>query len=314
MSKKIRLTRSERIAIFRPNVMLQRLDRQEANFVSAAMPYVRMQAESLAIQYQQGIKPRNLTLNALNVRSIAKELSRSMIDTYAMGEVSIQNELQQAELIHQEKLNGTYQSPIVPFAAMKEDELDPGNMPFYPTDGVDWYDNYTLRLAGVHSVDALEHVKDAIIQGVENGLNQEETVNLIRSIFPQFSEHRLENIARTETAKIYEQARYQTMSGDDEIIGYEFAAIMDTRTSDICRSRDGRKIHKGEEEGWIPPLHYQCRSVLLPIFAWEDTQWSLFEHVTPAMKGFGSSQMVIPESARNKIFIAGIPELRKNLN
>lgn len=307
---KIKLTSAERKEIFRPNVMLQRLDNQESKFITNAMTWVRMQAENIAIQYQQGVSVDKLVLNPNVVRGLSYALAGSMIDTCAMGEVSLQNELLHAEQIHQAKLNGTYTPNIVPFAEMREDELLGAEGPFYPEAGVDWYRNYSLRLMGVHSVNALNYTKNAIINGIEQGLNQQDTVNLIRQQFPQFSEHRLENIARTETAKIYEQARYQQMNNNAEVVGYEFAAVMDSRTSEICASHDGKIIRKGQEQGWVPPLHYNCRSVLLPVFGWEeDIQYSIPSMAMKPLPGFGSTTMVIPETARNAIYIGGIPEL-----
>lgn|GEM_PF-6633398 len=301
---KIRLTTSERIELFRPNVMLARLDQQEARFVQSAMVYVRQQTENLVIQLQLGKSPKQLILAPNPVRGLANALAASMIDTYALGQVSYQAEARQADLLHHLKAGGI-EKPAV-FA------VDPDVGPFYPEAGNEWYANYTLRLAGVHSVDALENTKNAIAQGVENGLNQEQTISLIRQQFPDFSEHRLENIARTETAKIYEQSRYQQMVGDEEVVGYEYSAIMDSRTSDICRSRNGKIIAKANIEGWMPPAHYMCRSTILPVFAWEEgIQYTLPDTVTPALPGFGSAEMVIPETARNKIYIGGIPELRK---
>lgn len=311
---KIKLTSSERKEIFRPNVILQRLDNQESKFIINAMVWVYSQAENIAIQYGQGVSVDNLILNPNAVRGLSYALAGSMIDACSMAEVSLQNELLHAEQIHQAKLNGTYTPNIVPFAAMREDELASGNMAFYPEAGVDWYRDYTLRLMGVHSVDALEYTKKVIANAIENGFGQTEVMNEIRQQFPQFSKHRLETIARTETAKIYEQARYQQMNADAEVVGYEFAAVMDSRTSEICASHDGKIIRKGQEEGWVPPLHFNCRSVLLPVFAWEeDIQYSIPSMVMKPLPGFGSTEMVIPETARNAIYIGGIPEIKKSI-
>ncbi len=310
----MKLTSSERRAIFRPNVMMQRLDQQESKFVQNAMGWVRIQAENIIIQFSSGIAVNKLTLLPSAVRGIAQVLASSMIDTYGLGEISFQNELLQAEQIKRAKQSGSYTPNIVPFAATREDEIDNDGSPFTPRVGLDWYNNYTLRLSGVHSVDALEYAKGVISTGIEQGLAQPIVMNLLRERFLALSEQRLENIARTETAKIYEQSRYQLMNDNEEVVGYEFAAIMDSRTSVICSSRDGKFIRKGEEEGWLPPLHFQCRSVLLPIFAWEQgIKYSMPELVTKPQKGFGSTDMVIPETARNKIYIGGIPELRKSI-
>jgi SPP1 gp7 family putative phage head morphogenesis protein len=303
MPKRIRLTTAERIEIFRPHVTLQRLDAQESAFVLDAMFWVRQQTENLAIQLTFGKSPKLLTLEPNAVRGIADALAKSMIDTYAMGEVSIQNELIHAENIRQTKLTGAYKPNVVPFAATS---------PFTPSVGLDWYQSYTLRLAGVHSVDALENTKAAIIQGVESGLNQEQTIALLRKQFPDFSEHRLENIARTETAKIYEQSRYQQMASNDEVVGYEYLAIMDSRTCPICAPHDGMKLSKDKIEGWLPPLHFMCRCTIVPIFAWEQgIQYNTLDIAPPPLPGFGLTDMVIPETARNAIHIGGIPELRQ---
>lgn len=294
--------------------MLQRLDMQEAKFVRNAMNWVRIQAENIMIQYAAGVAVNRIVLNPKSVRGIAQALANSMIDTYSLGEISIQNELLQAEQIRRAKQSRTYQPNIVPFAEMRGDGLYELGSPFTPKAGLNWYQDYTLRLAGVHSVDALEYAKGVISTGIEQGLAQPIVMNLLRDRFLAFSEQRLENIARTETAKIYEQSRYQLMNDNEEIVGYEFAAVMDSRTSAICADRDGKFVRKGHENGWLPPLHFSCRSVLLPALAWEQgIRYTMPELVTKPQKGFGSTDMVIPESARNKIYIGGIPEIRKSL-
>jgi len=44
---------------------------------------------------------------------------------------------------------------------------------------------------------------------------------------------------------------------------YEWVAVLDTRTSDICRFRDGQHYTYGK--GPLPPAHYRCRSRAIPI-------------------------------------------------
>ena len=58
------------------------------------------------------------------------------------------------------------------------------------------------------------------------------------------------------------------------ISGYQYSAILDDRVTDICRSLHGKKFRKGNQP--IPPLHWQCRSVLIPI--------TMFEEFTPTDK------------------------------
>lgn len=51
----------------------------------------------------------------------------------------------------------------------------------------------------------------------------------------------------------------------DVIRRYRFEAILDTRTSDICRSLDGTEWDADDPNMPVPPLHPNCRSTLVPI-------------------------------------------------
>jgi NAD+--asparagine ADP-ribosyltransferase len=52
------------------------------------------------------------------------------------------------------------------------------------------------------------------------------------------------------------------------ISGYQFAAVLDDRTSDICNGLHGKKFVAGTEP--VPPMHFNCRSVLVPITIYEE--------------------------------------------
>ena len=45
--------------------------------------------------------------------------------------------------------------------------------------------------------------------------------------------------------------------------GYQYSAIMDSRTTEICSGLHGKKFKANEAP--IPPMHFNCRSVLIPI-------------------------------------------------
>lgn len=99
---------------------------------------------------------------------------------------------------------------------------------------------------------------------------------------------RVENIVRTNLADAVNQGR-QAMFGDPSLRGfvlaYEYSAIMDARTSDICEA-----LHGQIRKDWgslTPPNHYQCRSILVPVTAIDD--WDGKESPVPRVqpqKGF----------------------------
>lgn len=57
------------------------------------------------------------------------------------------------------------------------------------------------------------------------------------------------------------------MIKSNKIKEFEFCAILDSRTSEICRGMDGKifKVSDGEVGINIPPLHHRCRSFIVPI-------------------------------------------------
>jgi len=75
----------------------------------------------------------------------------------------------------------------------------------------------------------------------------------------------IDNIWRTEVQTQYQRARYRQLTQQSVINLRPFwlyDAVMDSRTSTICRTRDG-EIRAHDDPWWqsnYPPLHYQCRS------------------------------------------------------
>ena len=93
---------------------------------------------------------------------------------------------------------------------------------------------------------------------------------------PEFqASARLENIARTEFSKAYNTGRNAIMFDPDVdvVTGVQFSAIMDSRTTDICRAWDGVVFGKDDRDAvarFTPPLHFQCRSFMVPVTIYDD--------------------------------------------
>ena len=90
--------------------------------------------------------------------------------------------------------------------------------------------------------------------------------------------YRLENIIRTESVTAFAQGRAAVADeADDYVIGFELSAILDTRTTEICKAADGIKFRRDHRlaEKLMPALHYQCRTI--PVFVVTDdlpVEWS----------------------------------------
>lgn len=72
-----------------------------------------------------------------------------------------------------------------------------------------------------------------------------------------------ESIVRTGYQHVSNIARQRTwFENDDYIVGYRIVATLDNRTSQICRSLDGRVYENGK--GPVPPFHIRCRTQTAP--------------------------------------------------
>lgn len=77
------------------------------------------------------------------------------------------------------------------------------------------------------------------------------------------SQRNAETLVRTSIAHASNVARAQTWQENDDVVdGYEWVSTLDSKTSQQCRSLDGKifKIGKGP----LPPIHPRCRSTTAP--------------------------------------------------
>lgn len=79
-----------------------------------------------------------------------------------------------------------------------------------------------------------------------------------------------ETIVRTAVTHIANRAMAETYKANEKILaGVRFTSTMDDRTTVICGSLDGTVWPIGSDEVRTPPLHPNCRSVLVPEVDWE---------------------------------------------
>lgn len=73
-----------------------------------------------------------------------------------------------------------------------------------------------------------------------------------------------EAVARTAIQHISNTARAEVWSNNkDVVVAYEWVAVLDSRTTQQCKSLDGENFFQGE--GPLPPIHVKCRSTTAPV-------------------------------------------------
>lgn len=66
-------------------------------------------------------------------------------------------------------------------------------------------------------------------------------------------------VVRTAVQHVANVARFETWSANDDVVtGYRWVSTLDSRTTQVCRSLDGRVFDLGK--GPQPPAHIRCRS------------------------------------------------------
>ena len=152
-----------------------------------------------------------------------------------------------------------------------------------PKDAIDWIEGYTPKLAGTLQKDVLERVKREVQGSLAKGTSVRERVKALREASPKvaaMSKARVEAIARTEVTRADTMGRLLSMKRDEDVIGVEFSAVLDSRTTPGCERRHGLVMRLDDPRlpENAPPRHVNCRSMLLPVSKWDAPDGLLTSH------------------------------------
>ncbi len=152
-----------------------------------------------------------------------------------------------------------------------------------PQEALNWVRWYTPKLAGVLEKDVLENVRNVMTISLREGAPLALRMKYLRSWEPKIAamaERRVEAIARTEITRADTMGRLIAMRGNPDVLGVEFSAVLDSRTTDICEERHGLVMRFDDPRlpYNTPPLHVNCRSILLPATVYEYPDGLLTSH------------------------------------
>ena len=152
-----------------------------------------------------------------------------------------------------------------------------------PESAVNWLKDYVPKLAGVLSADVLEKTREVIRGSMMTGSTLQERMKALREssdVLLRMTDARIETIARTEITRADSMGRLIEMKGNDDVIGVEFSAIMDDRTTEMCAERHGLVMRLDDPRlpENTPPLHFRCRSLLLSLTVYDYPDGLLTSH------------------------------------
>jgi SPP1 gp7 family putative phage head morphogenesis protein len=85
----------------------------------------------------------------------------------------------------------------------------------------------------------------------------------------------VERYARTKFTEVMNKGRLEYFKSTGVIAAYQYSAVLDGQTSEICSGLHGKVFRAGTEP--VPPNHWNCRSLLVPITSFEE--WKADEKV-----------------------------------
>lgn len=143
-------------------------------------------------------------------------------------------------------------------------------------DAYEWYDLYSRKLSANMEAAAFQYMQPKILEHIENGTTGKKLADALAQDFARYGVVRTEIIARTESTKAFNWGRRYRFDGSEALAGYRYSAIMDERTTPICRGLHGSSWTKGDSDldAYTPPNHFRCRSILVPINKYADFTFS----------------------------------------
>ncbi|MHC5059253.1 MAG: minor capsid protein, partial [Planctomycetota bacterium] len=154
-----------------------------------------------------------------------------------------------------------------------------------------------LRKAADQSFEVTGVIDEAILSSAKQilytqagVLTSREIIANLEKAFTNLSEARVRTIVNTNTARYFNDGRMtEYEAAGDFVIGYLYAAVLDSVTTPFCRVHDGQRI--GKTNPWFgrgfPPAHFNCRSQWIAIFRGEGDFVETWTNTPTPMVGFG---------------------------
>lgn len=128
----------------------------------------------------------------------------------------------------------------------------------------------------------LGYARDIFIEGHLKGWSRNQFMGQLKERFPKAKEHLLRAGLETAQSAIYNMGRAATIKASNRnvIRAVQFRAVVDGRTTPICRSLNGRVWNIEDEwEKFIPPCHWRCRSSIYPVSKYNASTLARMEYV-----------------------------------
>lgn len=210
-------------------------------FIASSKPIINDIYEGLFADLRKAKKPNPETIKLKKppLKKLKKLLDESMLDMFKRGQ-----EIAQGEIF---KLNFAMQTSKEFLRTLESENFNAIG---------DWEFNVT-KAARVE-----------MIAAIKDGLPIQSVIEVLDETGKKALQVSTERYARTKFTEVMNKGRREWFESTGVVAGYQYSAILDDRTTTICRGLHGKKFKSGTEP--IPPMHFNCRSLLIPITKFEE--------------------------------------------
>jgi len=122
------------------------------------------------------------------------------------------------------------------------------------------------------SVNERKRIEQIIRRGIANGDSMQDIALAVRKgNLHSITKQQSQTLVTTSITSVHNQADHEVYKANEKAIqGWQYVAVLDSRTTPLCAHRDGTIYPVGDVEH-LPPAHWNCRSTSIPVFkSWSD--------------------------------------------
>lgn len=114
----------------------------------------------------------------------------------------------------------------------------------------------TFAYIGDWEYNITKAVRNQLVVAIKEGKPLSVVMDILDDEGKKLSEQSLERYARTKHTEVMNRGRLEFFESSGVVAAYQYSAVMDERTSDICRGLDGKIFKAGTEP--VPSLHFNA--------------------------------------------------------
>jgi SPP1 gp7 family putative phage head morphogenesis protein len=233
------------------------MDRFKKKILIECLPVVRNIYEDLfdQIEAKKILKDQKVdridTLKVKYLKDVKLILKRNLREAYLDGKLSAKDEL----------LKGTYRTPLADDKFLEILEAE------------------SFQYIGDWAYNITKGARIALMEAIRDGKPLSAVIDFLEEHGMEDSLTSLERFSRTKITDVMNRGRMAFYNESGVVAAYQYSAILDDRTTDICSGLDGKVFKDGDAP--IPPMHFNCRSLLIPITKYEDYEADEFVGKVP---------------------------------